>query len=83
MIEKDRISEILEDYDPLKLRIGMTASHSALDICDGAIEEGALWESLLFIKSHNLKVIIILENIREYHWNIIEYYRILENIREY
>jgi len=29
---------------------------------DGAIEEGALWESLLFIKSHNLKVIIILEN---------------------
>jgi len=24
----------------MKLRIGMTASHSALDICDGAIEEG-------------------------------------------
>ena len=40
MIEKSEISEILQDYDRMKLRIGMTASHSALDICDGAIEEG-------------------------------------------
>ena len=40
MISKTDISEILEDYDRMKLRIGMTASHSALDICDGAIEEG-------------------------------------------
>ena len=40
MIGSDEIRGILEDYDRLKLRIGMTASHSALDICDGAIEEG-------------------------------------------
>ena len=40
MIEKSEISEILQDYDRMKLRIGLTASHSALDICDGAIEEG-------------------------------------------
>ena len=40
MIGYDDIQSILEDYDRLKLRIGMTASHSALDICDGAIEEG-------------------------------------------
>ena len=40
MIDSDDIQSILEDYDRLKLRIGMTASHSALDICDGAIEEG-------------------------------------------
>ncbi len=40
MIDKSQISQILEDYDRMKLRIGMTASHSALDICDGAIEEG-------------------------------------------
>ena len=40
MIEKSEISKILQDYDRMKLRIGMTASHSALDICDGAIEEG-------------------------------------------
>tara|TARA_B100001287_G_C22637114_1_gene508149 strand:+ start:299 stop:1456 length:1158 start_codon:yes stop_codon:yes gene_type:complete len=40
MIGKDDIAGIIEDYDRLKLRVGMTASHSALDICDGAIEEG-------------------------------------------
>ena len=40
MIGKDDIASIIEDYDRLKLRVGMTASHSALDICDGAIEEG-------------------------------------------
>jgi 5-formaminoimidazole-4-carboxamide-1-(beta)-D-ribofuranosyl 5'-monophosphate synthetase len=40
MIERDEIAAILGDYERLKLRIGMTASHSALDICDGAIEEG-------------------------------------------
>ena len=40
MIARDEIASIIEDYDRMKLRIGMTASHSALDICDGAIEEG-------------------------------------------
>ena len=40
MISRDEIASVLEEYDRLKLRIGMTASHSALDICDGAIEEG-------------------------------------------
>ena len=40
MIGSDEIRSIIEEYDQLKLRIGMTASHSALDICDGAIEEG-------------------------------------------
>jgi len=40
LIESSDISEILDNYDRMKLRIGMTASHSALDICDGAIEEG-------------------------------------------
>tara|TARA_Y100000589_G_scaffold34708_2_gene29066 strand:- start:962 stop:2119 length:1158 start_codon:yes stop_codon:yes gene_type:complete len=40
MIDQQDIGVILEEYDQLKLRIGMTASHSALDICDGAIEEG-------------------------------------------
>ena len=40
MLSKDEIAELVEDYDRMKVRIGMTASHSALDICDGAIEEG-------------------------------------------
>ena len=39
MIGKDEIAGMIEDYDRLKLRVGMTASHSALDICDGAIEK--------------------------------------------
>ena len=40
MLSKEEIGAIVDDYDRMKLRIGMTASHSALDICDGAIEEG-------------------------------------------
>ena len=40
MLHRDDIAQIIEDYDRMKLRIGMTASHSALDICDGGIEEG-------------------------------------------
>ena len=40
MLSKEEIAAIVDDYDRMKLRIGMTASHSALDICDGAIEEG-------------------------------------------
>ena len=40
MISPDDIRAVIEEYDTMKLRIGMTASHSALDICDGAIEEG-------------------------------------------
>ena len=40
MITRDDIAGIVENYDRMKLRVGMTASHSALDICDGASEEG-------------------------------------------
>ncbi len=40
MIDRGRIFEILERYDLSDPLIGMIASHSALDTCDGAIEEG-------------------------------------------
>lgn len=40
MIERKRIIEIIEDYDTDNLVIGSVASHSALDIFDGAVEEG-------------------------------------------
>ncbi len=40
MISRDRIFEIVEGYDLKKAKIGMVASHSALDVCDGAVEEG-------------------------------------------
>jgi 5-formaminoimidazole-4-carboxamide-1-(beta)-D-ribofuranosyl 5'-monophosphate synthetase len=40
MIERDQIIEVLKEYDLKKTKLGMIASHSALDVCDGATEEG-------------------------------------------
>ncbi len=40
MIDRKEIIEVLSDYDLRKTTIGVLASHSALDVCDGAIEEG-------------------------------------------
>jgi 5-formaminoimidazole-4-carboxamide-1-(beta)-D-ribofuranosyl 5'-monophosphate synthetase len=40
MLNRKVLWEILEDYDLDKIKIGMIASHSALDVCDGAVEEG-------------------------------------------
>jgi len=39
LIDRGKILEILEGYDLSDPLIGMIASHSALDTCDGAIEE--------------------------------------------
>lgn len=39
-ISRDRIISAVESYDLRKAKIGMVASHSALDVCDGAVEEG-------------------------------------------
>jgi 5-formaminoimidazole-4-carboxamide-1-(beta)-D-ribofuranosyl 5'-monophosphate synthetase len=40
MIEREEVVEVLEGYDPSRIRIATIGSHSALDVCDGAIEEG-------------------------------------------
>ena len=40
LIDRSRILEILDGYDLRNPMIGAIASHSALDTCDGAIEEG-------------------------------------------
>src|SRR4030067_3014232 len=40
MIERKEITEILAGYDLKETTIGVLASHSALDVCDGAAEEG-------------------------------------------
>ncbi|MDK2982717.1 MAG: 5-formaminoimidazole-4-carboxamide-(beta)-D-ribofuranosyl 5-monophosphate synthetase [Thermococcaceae archaeon] len=40
MIEREQILEILERYDKENITIGAIGSHSALDIADGAKEEG-------------------------------------------
>lgn len=40
MIERERILEVLGNYDLKKITIGALGSHSALDVCDGAKDEG-------------------------------------------
>lgn len=40
LIDRERILEILEDYDLDDVRVATIGSHSALDVCDGAVEEG-------------------------------------------
>lgn len=40
MIDKDEIVKVLSEYDLSKTTVGVLASHSALDVCDGAVEEG-------------------------------------------
>jgi 5-formaminoimidazole-4-carboxamide-1-(beta)-D-ribofuranosyl 5'-monophosphate synthetase len=40
MIEKEEIIKIISEYDLSKTTVGVLASHSALDVCDGAVEEG-------------------------------------------
>jgi 5-formaminoimidazole-4-carboxamide-1-(beta)-D-ribofuranosyl 5'-monophosphate synthetase len=40
MIDREKIIAALEGYDLGKAKVGMVASHSALDVCDGAVEEG-------------------------------------------
>ena len=39
MIERSSITELLETYDYDNIKIGVVASHSALDVCDGAVSE--------------------------------------------
>ncbi|HEX7576042.1 MAG TPA: formate--phosphoribosylaminoimidazolecarboxamide ligase family protein [Candidatus Methanoperedens sp.] len=40
MIETKEIIEVVSEYDLNEATIGVLASHSALDVCDGAAEEG-------------------------------------------
>ncbi|MCL7412362.1 MAG: formate--phosphoribosylaminoimidazolecarboxamide ligase family protein [ANME-2 cluster archaeon] len=40
MIDRNEIIEILQEYNSTEYKIGAIASHSALDVFDGAVEEG-------------------------------------------
>ncbi len=40
MIDRERVLKVLEGYDDGRLSVGVIGSHSALDVCDGAVEEG-------------------------------------------
>ena len=40
MIDREKILSNLDGYDLKKAKVGVVASHSALDTCDGAVSEG-------------------------------------------
>lgn len=40
MMDREKVQEMVESYDKKKIKIGAIASHSALDVFDGAVEEG-------------------------------------------
>ncbi|HEY5606091.1 MAG TPA: DUF1246 domain-containing protein, partial [Thermoplasmata archaeon] len=40
MIDREAIVEVLEAYDSSNIQVATIGSHSALDVCDGAVEEG-------------------------------------------
>ncbi len=40
MIDREAVVEVLEKYNPSRIQIAAIGSHSALDVCDGAAEEG-------------------------------------------
>jgi len=40
MISREDVSKVVAEYDLKGIRIGSIASHSALDVADGAVEEG-------------------------------------------
>ena len=40
MMDRKRIQEIVDSYDTEKIKVAAVASHSALDVFDGAVEEG-------------------------------------------
>ena len=40
MIDRERVLKVLEGYDDGRISVGVVGSHSALDVCDGAAEEG-------------------------------------------
>ena len=37
---QEKIQQVIADYDPEKIRIGVLGSHSALEIASGAKQEG-------------------------------------------
>ncbi|MFQ5985841.1 MAG: formate--phosphoribosylaminoimidazolecarboxamide ligase family protein [Thermoplasmata archaeon] len=40
MIEREQVWDVLKSYGSDAVTIGVLASHSALDVCDGAVDEG-------------------------------------------
>jgi 5-formaminoimidazole-4-carboxamide-1-(beta)-D-ribofuranosyl 5'-monophosphate synthetase len=71
---QDKIKQVLMDYDPKKIRIGVLGSHSALEIASGAKQEG-------------FETVVVCQNGREktyarYYRNVFDKYIFLEKFAD-
>ena len=71
---QDKIKQVLMDYDPNKIRIGVLGSHSALEIASGAKQEG-------------FETVVICQNGREktyarYYRNIFDKFIFLDKFQD-
>lgn len=74
MIRKEEVEEIVESYDPGKIRIGVLGSHSALEIGYGAKQEG-------------FEVVVVCQKGREktytkYYRNLFDHFLILDRFAD-
>lgn len=74
MIMQDKIKQVLMDYDPEEVHIGVLGSHSALEIASGAKQEG-------------FKTVVVCQNGREktyarYYRNIFDKFIFLDKFSE-
>lgn len=40
MLDRKVVTDLLEKYDRSRIQVGVIGSHSALDVCDGSVDEG-------------------------------------------
>ena len=71
---KDKLNEVLQKYDPKKIRIGVLGSHSALEIAAGAKQEG-------------FETVVVCQNGREktytqYYGNLFDKFIFLDKFSE-
>ncbi|MFH1126148.1 MAG: formate--phosphoribosylaminoimidazolecarboxamide ligase family protein [Candidatus Altiarchaeota archaeon] len=56
MMDRKAIWKLLDSYDLSKIKVGVLASHSALDVADGAVEEG--FKTVLYCKKGREKTYV-------------------------
>src|SRR5512140_1777981 len=69
-----KIKQVIADYDPKKIRIGVLGSHSALEIASGAKQEG-------------FETVVVCQNGRErtyaqYYRNVFDKFIFLDNFKD-
>jgi 5-formaminoimidazole-4-carboxamide-1-(beta)-D-ribofuranosyl 5'-monophosphate synthetase len=71
---KNQIKQVLEKYDPKKIRIGVLGSHSALEIASGAKQEG--FETVVVCQKGREKTYT------KYYGNLFDHTLLLEKFSE-